>query len=1045
MLSHNLPLKIAKNQFNISLFFFLAVSTLALAVEEAWNNPSMLQVNTLPSHAQMMTYPSAKAAQVDDERQSEWYHSLNGTWKFHWSENPASRPKDFYQTDYVDADWDTIKVPSNWQAHGHGLPIYTNVKYPFPVNPPKAPREFNPVGSYRRSFHLPEGWDGRRTLIHFAGVNSAFYLYVNGQKVGYSQGSRTPAEFDISKYLVPGENLLAVEVYRWCDGSYFEDQDFWRLAGIFRDVYLWSRDDTGIADFHVRMDLDAQYRDVALNIDFKCYGNTEGQTVQATLTAPDGTQVFEKKVSVGTGGLSSHIAYPLKWTAETPHLHKLLLSLLDADGRVIEVIPWDVGFREVAIIDEVYCINGVPVKMKGVNRHEHHPDYWHSIPRESMLEDIRIFKQNNINAVRTAHYPNDPYFYKLCDRYGIYVMDETNNETHGKRSLSGQEIFVPMQVKRIQRMVERDKNYTSVVIWSLGNEAGDGAGPEAMYEWLHAYDPSRPIHAEFSNQTADIASRMYALPGKLDIIGFEGKGPYVLCEYSHAMGNSNGNLSEYWDHIYAEKHHMGVYVWDFVDQGLRQPTPEKYRDRIGEGPVKETFFAYGGWWEDAKGIHTDRNFCMNGLVASDRTPYPGLRALKYVHRNIHTTADDLRQGRLSVRNWFDFSNLKDMVEGSWQVLRDGKVFARGTLPTLCVPAHKTAAFTLKLPEIPADDSAEYLLNLSYTAKAGYSPLVPAGHELAWEQFTLREAQARTLSAVAGKLEVKEEGDSVHVSGDGFSVTFDKKRGTLTNYTHQGAKLLSEGPRPEFWRAYTDNDKDSYLRHSNDAWKHAGDNWQIQEVEVSEKNATVEIRCSALLPDVFDAHLTITYTVHPDAAIDVAYHYQPGDVPPRSKNRRENLDAPFGYGVKLQIPADLNQVKWYGRGPEPTYSDRKFERIGIYENTVDDLWVDYPRPQENGNRSDVRWLSLQNQTGHGLHITGLPELNFSASRYSREAMENAAYSFEMERAKVIHLNLDKSQTGVGGNDSWGEPPMPAYWLKNEPTHFQFRMQPLRVSK
>jgi beta-galactosidase len=490
-------------------------STLSAEVDtgEAWDNPSILQVNTLPPHAQMMTYPSVEAARIDDARQSEWYHSLNGRWKFHWSENPASRPLDFYKTDFDDTDWGTIPVPSNWQAHGHGIPIYTNIKYPFPVNPPKAPREFNPVGSYRHHFSLPEGWEKRRTLIHFAGVNSAFYLYVNGQKVGYSQGSRTPAEFDITSTLVAGENQLAVEVYRWCDGSYFEDQDFWRLAGIYRDVYLWSREDTGIEDFRIRTDLDEQYRDAELKIDFKCYGNTQAHAVRATLTAPDGGKVFERKIPVDQGGVSEDIANPLKWSAETPHLYQLYLTLLDPDDRVIEVIPWQVGFREVAIIDGVYCINGVPVKMKGVNRHEHHPDHWHHIPRESMLEDIRIFKRNNINAVRTSHYPNDPYFYKLCDRYGIYVMDEANNETHGKRELSGMDIFVPMQLNLIQRMVERDKNHCSVVVWSLGNEAGGGAGPRAMYDWLHAYDASRPVHAEFSNETADIASNMYAGPG----------------------------------------------------------------------------------------------------------------------------------------------------------------------------------------------------------------------------------------------------------------------------------------------------------------------------------------------------------------------------------------------------------------------------------------------------------------------------------------------------------------------------------------------------
>jgi len=1006
-------------------------------ISEAWDDPSKLQINALPPHAQMMTYPSAEAARVDDERQSEWYYSLNGSWKFHWSKNPASRPLDFHQRDFDDSAWGTIPVPSNWQTHGHGIPIYTNVKYPFTVNPPRAPREFNPVGSYRHRFNLPVDWDKRRTLIHFAGVNSAFYLYVNGREVGYSQGSRTPAEFDISQYLVAGENLLTVEVYRWCDGSYFEDQDFWRLAGIFRDVYLWSREDKGIEDFRIRMNLDEHYRDAELKVDVTCYGKTGGHTVRATLTAPDGRQVMEKTIPAAEGAFSQTIPNPLKWSAETPHLYQLQLTLLDTDGRVIEVIPWQVGFREVEIIDGVYCINGVPVKMKGVNRHEHHPDSGHYIPRESMLEDIRIFKQNNINAVRTCHYPNDPYFYKLCDRYGIYVMDECNNETHGMRELSGQDIFVPMQLNLIQRMVHRDKNHASVVVWSLGNEAGQGAGPEAMYEWLHAYDPSRPVHAEFSNDTADMVSSMYAAQGSLK--GGK-KRPYVLCEYTHAMGNSNGNLSEYWDHIYSETHHMGGYVWDFVDQGLRQPVPESFRDRIGKGPVEPTFFAYGGWWEKALGIHTNGNFCMNGLVAADRRPHPGLFAIKSIYRNIHTTAIDLEQGLLSVRNWFDFSNIREMADGRWQILKDGKLFAQGGIAPLDVPPHESRTVTLKLPEIPADDGAEYLLNLSYTAKAGMSGLVPAGHELAWEQFLLREGSAPNPVKTEGILKIKEGDASVEVSGTDFALTFDKQLGTLSDYRFGGRKLLSEGPRPEFWRAYTDNDRRSYTRHSSDRWKDAGDNWTVQSTQVTKQDACVVIDCSGVLPDLYDAQLSLNYTIHPNGVIDVTYDYQPGNVPAEKKEGKKGLNAPFRYGVKLQIPSGFERVQWYGRGPEPTYSDRKFERIGIYQNTVDGLWVDYSRPQENGQRSELRWLSLSDDTGRGLRILGLPEFNFAARRYSRQVMESAAYSFQMERAEVIHLNLDKAQTGVGGNNSWGAPPMEPYRLKNEPTRFQFRILP-----
>ncbi len=1021
------------------------------AETEAWDDPAVFQVNTLPAHAQMMTYPDLEAARTDDETKSPWFHSLNGSWKFHWSENPAARPADFFRTDFDDSGWKPMPVPSNWQAHGYGTPIYTNVEYPFPTAPPKAPRKYNPVGSYRHTFTLPDQWEKRRTIIRFDGVNSAFHLYLNGKHVGYSEGSRTPAEFDISDTVKAGENLLAVEVYRWCDGSYFEDQDFWRLAGIFRDVYLWSRASSGIADFSIKTDLDAQYRDAELQVGISLFGKTDGQAVEVRLLAPDGQEVFQETLPASQSQLKRTISKPLKWTAETPFLYELLLTLRDADKRIIEVVPWKIGFREVAIIKGVYCINGVPVKLKGVNRHETHPDTWQAVTRDSMLEDVTLFKRYNINAVRTCHYPNDPYFYKLCDRYGIYVMDEANNETHGRREVSGWEAFVPLQLNRVQRMVERDKNHASVVIWSLGNESGGGAGPKAMYDWLHAYDPSRPVHAEFSNGTADMNSRMYADPGTLDTKG--GK-PYVLCEYTHAMGNSNGNLLEYWNHINATPQHMGGFVWDFVDQGLRQPVPDAYRKNIGKGPVKETFFAYGGWWENAKGWHNGGNFCMNGLVASDRTPHPGLGAIQYAYRNIHVTTQDASSGAIKIHNKFDFSNLDDLAEGQWWITKNGQTISEGKIDHLDIPAHGERSLVLPLSNLLKEDGSEYLLNISFTAAKGYSPLVPEGHELAWEQFQLAPAKETPRPQAPGKITMKNDNRTIRVIGDGFEVTFDRSLGTLTGYKYQDTQLLNQGPRPEFWRAVTDNDRKSYTDHSNELWKNAGDQWKIESTNATEQDNCAIILCSAVLPDLHNATCSITYTVFPDASIDIQYDYKPGDVPasgktpkPKAntkknpKQKKENdLGGPFRYGVKMQLPPQFNHVEWYGRGPEPTYSDRKFERIGTYRNTVDGLWVDYSRPQENGNRSDVRWVVFADSQGRGLRITGDPELNFGARYYSRQTMETSAYSFEMERSDVIHLNLDKEQTGVGGNNSWGKPPMPAYWLKNQPTRFRFRIQP-----
>jgi len=597
------------------VLFCLSWSLLAAGAEE-WDDLKVIQVNTEAPHAAMMTYSSEQAALAGDRAQSPWFKLLNGDWKFHWSKNPGSRPQKFFEPGFDDAAWETIPVPSNWQMHGYGTPIYTNIKYPHPKNPPHAPREYNPVGSYRTTFSVPANWKERKTLVTFDGVNSAFYLWINGQKVGYSEGSRTPAQFDISRYLKDGKNVMAVEVYRWCNGSYFEDQDFWRLAGIFRDVYLWSRDNVSIRDFHVKTELDDTYRDATLSVDVELAGDAAGSQVEVKLLDAAGKELFRKTTVYPETKLAVTIPNPRKWNAESPYLYSLVMTHKDRAGQLIEVVPWRIGFREVEIKNAIFLVNGVPVKIKGVNRHEHEPTTGQVVTEQGMFEDIRLFKLNNMNAVRTCHYPNASRFYELCDQYGIYVMDETNLECHDLRGISGQKEWVPTQMNRVKRMVERDKNYTSIVIWSLGNESGKGAGPEAMYEWLNEHHADRPVHAEYSNGNADMDSRMYAWPGWKS----EEARPSVLCEYTHAMGNSNGNLKEYWDHIYANDAHMGGYVWDWADQGISQPVPVEFKQNIGQGPVKETFFAYGGWWENAKNIPNDDNFCMNGLVSSDRTP-----------------------------------------------------------------------------------------------------------------------------------------------------------------------------------------------------------------------------------------------------------------------------------------------------------------------------------------------------------------------------------------------------------------------------------------
>lgn len=1000
------------------------IITLSGYAQPEWDNLEVIQVNTEAPHAEMMPFLNKADALTQDRTKSPWFKLLNGDWKFNWSENSTQRPANFFETRFDDSEWKTIPVPSNWQLHGYGTPIYTNVKYPHPNEQPNAPHDYNPVGSYRTTFTVPANWKGRTTYIKFEGVNSAFYLWVNGKKVGYSEGSRTPAEFNITNYLNPGENQLAVEVYRWCNGSYFEDQDFWRLAGIFRDVYLWSRDSVSIRDFEVDVDLDSTYTHAKLDLQVELAGKTSGAKVNAQLLDADGKEIFNQFVS--HKGLSINVTNPRKWNAEDPYLYQLLLTL-SKNGKTIEVIPWSIGFREIEIKDGIFLINGVAVKMKGVNRHEHEPDTAHTISRKAMLRDIKLFKQFNINTVRTCHYPNDPYFYHLCDRYGIYVMDECNLESHDKRAISGMAEWVPTQMNRIRRMAERDKNFTSVCIWSLGNEAGRGAGPKAMYEWLKQDHPDRPVHCEYDNNHADMVSRMYAGPGW----NAGTDKPSVLCEYTHAMGNSNGNVKEYWDPIYSNDHHMGGYVWDWADQGLRTPVPAEFKQNVGTGPVKETFYAYGGWWEEAKNFRHDDNFCMNGLVGANRELKPGLYTMKYAYRNIHVTAIDAAAGKFKLKNWFDFSNIKDLANGSWELLANGHVVASGKIPALDIAARTEKELVIKLPTFEKKAGAEYLLTLSFTAKEGYSPLVDPGHEISWEQFVVAPATPAKGAKKLAKVKTS-DGAEILVRTQDLSLTFDKATAMLTSMNYKGQEMIQRGFAPDFWRALTDNDRPSVQKFSDPKWQNAG----LKGIE-----STIQHLASGVARITFNAEVAgtggavqLAYTVYGNAEVEVAMRYTPGSG-----------KGPQRFGLELLLGKEFEHVTYYGRGPNPTYQDRKFERVGIFKTTVDEMWVDYSEPQENGNREETRWAAMTDNDGKGLLFIGNPQINFGAKHYAQDVIQEAKYAFQMERSDSIHVNIDGGQNGVGGNNSWGATPLRPYILGNTEMNYSFRMMPINDIK
>ncbi|QHI70341.1 glycoside hydrolase family 2 TIM barrel-domain containing protein [Tichowtungia aerotolerans] len=1007
---------------------FAAVSC-AVAVE--WNDLNVLEVNREAPHATMMVYSTAKAAMKYDRTASPWFRSLNGEWKFNWVRKPADRPADFYKPEFDVSGWSTIPVPSNWEMEGHGLRIYTNIKYPFPMDPPNAPVDWNPVGSCCREFSVPKDWENRETYIVFDGVQSAFYLWVNGQKVGYSQGSRTPAEFNITRYLQDGKNVLAVEVYRWCDGSYLEDQDFWRFSGIYRDVYLWSTARSHIRDFTIVTDLDDQYKDAELKVDVELVG--EG-SFEIDLYDADGKKVLSHPVS--------RISNPVLWNTENPYLYTALLTLKDASGNIIEVIPQRIGFRKVEIKNNRFCINGVPVLIKGVNRHEHDPDTGHTVSREAMIRDIQLLKENNFNAVRTSHYPNMPMWYDLCDEYGIILWNEANIESHGvgygPESLAKQPEWNPAHLDRIQRMVERDKNHASVVVWSMGNEAGDGENFAACYRWIKENDPSRPVHYERTDHkkgrpNTDICNSMYRPADEIrKYTEGDDQRPYIIAEYMHAMGNSNGGAKEYWDLFYEDNTALGGFVWDWMDQGVRTPVPDEFKRNSGSGPVKETFFAYGGWFENPAGVYNDGNFCMNGLIDAGQNPHPGLYAHKYLQRNVHVSPVDLKTGTFSIRNWFNFTELGNKVSGHWKIESDGQLIADGKLPRLGIAPHSEKTVTIDLPKNFSNLGKDVFVTFEFRARKNYHPLVPEGHLLAWDQFEMPGDCSAAAEAADGAVAIDESSETITVSGANFTVVFDKVSGTMTSYEVGGVSMIADGGQPDLSRAQNDNERRQKPKPAPE-WDVAGDNTVVQDMQAVRTEEAAEVTIRKALPNV-QASMLSTYTVFPNAEIVIDVKYDFSKTP-------KKVMPPLRIGMEWGVPATFENLKWFGRGGE-TYLDRAFEPVGIYEGTIDEQWADYSRPQENGNKTGVRWAELTDKDGRGLRVIaeGAP-LSLSARFYSAETMRQSDYSFQMERSDLIHLNIDAAQSGVGGINSWGSVPLKPYRLFDDHCEYSYRLKPV----
>lgn len=1022
-----------------------------------WQDPAVNAVNRAPMRASYFAYETPEKAIAAEPETSGRYLSLNGKWKFFFVENADQRPADFYKTDYDSKGWETISVPGIWQVNGYGDPVYINPGYPWShierPTPPHIPSQDNYVGSYIREVRVPADWKGDAIYIHFGSVTSNLYLWVNGKFVGYSEDSKLGAEFDLTKYLVPGrENKIAFQVFRWCDGSYLEDQDFWRLSGVARGVYMYARPQTRLGDIRVVTDLDDQYKDAILKVDADVVNATGATRVDVALIDPAGKAVVsEQGIRPGKGGvvrLNIPVENPAKWSAEAPNLYQLLVTVDNGSGKAAarEYIPVNVGFRKIELKNSQVLVNGQPVLFKGADRHEIDPTYGYHVPRETMLRDIEILKRFNFNAVRTSHYPNDPYWYELCDRYGIYVIDEANVEAHGmgygKENLGGDARFERAHVERGSRMALRDKNHPSVIFWSLGNESGDGANFRKEYEWIKNYDPTRPVQYERAiwdagdttgTHYSDIWCPMYTGVLEMERLGkdpylgrLDGR-PVILCEYAHAMGNSLGGFKEYWDVIRKYPNLQGGFIWDFVDQALR-----------GYDKAGNMIYTYGG--DYGKYTVSDNNFNCNGLINPDREPNPHMYEAGFVQRSILTTPVDLQKGIVEVYNENFFIDLSRyyMV---WQLRDNGTVVRQGIVNDLNVAPQQRAQIALPGYAVPASAAGELLLDVEYVLKA-QDGILPAGTVVAYDQMTVRPYQAwgATVAATPGLRPVIEPNTRaiVVVAGDS-KIYFNRWTGLMTDYTMDGKELVETGCalRPMFWRAPTDNDFGAGQQKRFALWKNP--EMRLKSIKDSTlADGNILVTSVFDLPKLF-ATLTIDYTINGAGEIAVSQKLTTDPT-------KEKMPHLFRFGMELTMPQAFRAIDFYGRGPVENYIDRQgAARIGRYAQSVDDQYWGYVRPQESGNKSDLRWWQLTDPDGTGITIESDAPFEASALPYAMDDLDDGLekgqrHSGSLVKRDFVTLNIASRQMGLGCEDSWGAWPLREYLLPYGDYEFNFVLKP-----
>ncbi len=1019
-----------------------------------WHDLQVNEVNRLKLHTNYFAYENETLALAGQMDKSANFISLHGAWKFNWVKDADKRPTDFYKTDLDDSAWKTMNIPANWEMNGFGVPEYVNTGFAwrghFDQKPPAVPVKDNNVGSYRRIINIPDSWDGKQVIAHFGSVTSNIYLYVNGQYVGYAEDAKVAAEFDITPYLKKGDNLIAFQTFRWCDGSWCEDQDFWRLSGVARDSYLYARDAAvQLTNIKITPDLQNGYEDGVVQI----YAEVKGQPViEYKLLNHNGIEIiksdanFKKRVN-GTAQFT--IKNVKKWSAEDPYLYTLVATVKDQKGNIVEVVPQKVGFRKVEIVNSQLLVNGQPVLIKGADRHEMDPDGGYVVSRERMIQDIKIMKRLNINAVRTCHYPDDPVWYDLCDEYGLYVTAEANQESHGFGYGNDAEAKKPEFAKQIlernQHNVEMYFNHPSVIVWSLGNETVNGDNFIAAYKWIKEQDKSRPVQFEQAGRTGentDIFCPMYYSHDGCDKYSKDDKftRPLIQCEYNHTMGNSSGGLKEYWDMVRKYPKFQGGYIWDFVDQALhRNPVkPMSVKDNLTYAQYNKIKYTYGGDYNDYD--PSDNNFNCNGVIGPDRQLNPHAYEVAYEYQNIWAEAVDLQAGKISVYNEHFFRNLAN-YQLVWTLLQDGKAVQNGTVDKLDVaPQQKT---TLTLPyQIPAE--GEVLLNIEFRLKKA-EPLMEAGQMVAYRQLEVRTANAAAAVVAEGKLKVenKKKETEIKVLNDFIDIEFDKATGLLKEYEVNGVDLLGEGGtlKPNFWRAVTDNDMGAQLQKKFRVWRAPALNLQTitaSKVKVG-KNVNAVVKAVYDMPDV-KAALTITYTIAPDGTMGVE---QTMDA-----TEGEKVSDMFRFGMLMQLPFQMDNSTFYGRGPIENYIDRKgSQNVGIYTQTAEEQFFPYIRPQETGTKSDIRWWQQTDKAGKGFRITSGNLFSASALHYSIDDLDDGEekeqrHSYEVPQSKYTELCIDKEQFGVGGENSWGAWPLPQHRLGYADKTFSFVISPVK---